>query len=366
MGTKLGVILFSLCHISVMAQTATSFQLSQPGDSLLYLTDELPQKIEITAPGENQRWNYTNLKAPYLESIVVHSAESNLKTDLIWKNSDGSHAYMNRQDDGLYSTGGYSPDNVLGVQAEVSYQKGLPVYLNLPKYGLKQDFADVRIEKYTTSNLPASVASLVGRDIQEIELTNDIRRYIEADATGLLLLPGGQYESIRLRIEDNYNVTGRMLRKNGSWIPLNADLEKELRSKAHSVSYQFVDAGDGKLLAKINTHDDGVAQEVEFTMPPSLARYYPSPKPGQWLYAYPNPAATSTVRFKFADIMPGLYTIRFYNILGKSLMELPFQLDDNSTIEVSVGHLAKGTYLYSLMDPLGKKLITKRLVILKP
>ena len=73
-----------------------------------------------------------------------------------------------------------------------------------------------------------------------------------------------------------------------------------------------------------------------------------------------------TVRFKLFDLDAGQYQIRFYNILGKRLFERTYDLAGTETIELNIGHLEKGTYLYSLLDKNGNKLITKRLIVLKP
>jgi len=81
--------------------------------------------------------------------------------------------------------------------------------------------------------------------------------------------------------------------------------------------------------------------------------------------AYPNPAIDE-VRFDFMNLNSGNYTLKIFNILGLEIMSDTFAINNNRTVQRDIGHLSKGTYLYSLVDYRGKTLSTKRLVIIRP
>lgn len=348
----------------------TSFP--QAGDTIFYFTDELPQKIDITAGGPNQRWNYTNLKAPYLEYRIVAPAKQGRRAgkyeeaELVWQSSDGSEKYIDVRDDGLWEMGGMgqAPLSHL-VSAEFDYMSGLPLQLSDLKFGQDLDYEDRLTEVTATQDLTNGIRKIVGQRFDSLQFITDLARNLSVDAFGTLILPGARYEVVRVRVEDyrSTQVLGSIGR--GVWREVEPTLAQKISGSTKQVRYLFIQVEDGKVVAEITTGKEGKPTRVEFSMPTRLARYYDPAKPGQWLYAYPNPAF-STVRFKFMDLEPGRYVIRFYNILGKPLMELPQDLSDTGTIEIGVGHLAKGTYLYSLIDAQGKKLITKRLIILKP
>ncbi len=221
------------------------------------------------------------------------------------------------------------------------------------------------VERCAVQDLPRHQRSKISSRIDSLRFSSSLSRNISVDAYGRLILPGAQYEVVRARVEDYIamNVEGK--RGAGAWSELPENDVQKLGNPTKQVRYLFIRVSDGKLLAQVITGEGGRATRVEYTMPRALTRYFKPASPGQWMYAYPNPAFTF-VRFKFMGMQPGEYTIRFYNILGKSLMDVPHSLEGDSTVEINVGHLNKGTYLYSLIDPQGKKLITKRLVILKP
>ncbi len=366
-------ILLCLGFGSAVAQDAvenTSF--AQAGDTIFYFTDDLPQKIAITAGGPDQNWNYANLKAPYLEYRVVAAASQGRLADkyqeaeLVWQSSDGSERYIDVRDDGLWELGGvgHAPFN-LQVQADFDFHGGLPIHLAKLSYGQDLDFEDQLTETCRADQLPHRWRKRMVNRYDSLKLETQLSRNLSVDAFGTLVLPGVRYEVIRARVEDYRSVHMEAKSKRGSWSPLPSDLADDLAGASKRVRYLFISVDNGKIVAEVSVDKDGKTDRVEFTMPDRLARYYEPATPGQWLYAYPNPAF-STVRFKFMDMQPGRYNIRFYNILGKTLMEMPFDLADIGTVEVSVGHLPKGTYLYSLIDGKGKKLITKRLIILKP
>ena len=90
-------------------------------------------------------------------------------------------------------------------------------------------------------------------------------------------------------------------------------------------------------------------------------------KPGkQDVMAYPNPTF-GEVKFELLNFSPGDYRIEIYNIIGKKLWSTGFSIDHSiRSIKENFSFLKKGTYLYSIIDSRGRKIATKRLVIITP
>lgn len=64
------------------------------------------------------------------------------------------------------------------------------------------------------------------------------------------------------------------------------------------------------------------------------------------------------------DIPNGNYTFNLYNIIGKKLHTIPFTNQNGEKILIKLEGLSKGTYIYSVDSPEGKKIQTKRLMIM--
>ncbi len=364
--------LILLCTLSFyISAQQPGVQNSMPvevGDTLFYFTDDLPQRIKITPEGPDQDWNYTNLKAPYLEYMLVGPAESGRNSqkypeaDLVYIDQEGREEYIDLREEGIWKLGGNYVSRYLGsVNTQYEFEDGIQWQQNSVKYLDAWQMKSELSEQTLIDDLPRS-KRMEFRGLDSLRWHGTLTRQFFADAWGSLRLPGGQYRVLRIRVDDDIQINDLMTKRRGSaWTSSD---QKSWNNSKRSY-YHFVDLETGEIKAIVYLDATNQPDQVVYTMPKGLARYYPPATPGQWLYAYPNPAF-SIVRFKFTDLRPGIYTIRFYNILGKVLMEMPQRLEDNATVEVSVGHLAKGTYLYSVIGPEGKKLITKRLVILKP
>lgn len=83
------------------------------------------------------------------------------------------------------------------------------------------------------------------------------------------------------------------------------------------------------------------------------------------MLASPNPTLGKT-KFTIANVVPGRYTIKLYNIIGAPLWSKEVNINGIKTLKEDFSYLRKGTYLYSILNDQGKVLITKRLMILKP
>jgi len=79
--------------------------------------------------------------------------------------------------------------------------------------------------------------------------------------------------------------------------------------------------------------------------------------------AFPNPSF-GNVSIQMVNYPLGEYRMKVYNVVGKELWAESFLLRSNRVFKADLLHLSKGTYLYSIFDKNGKKLVTKRIAIL--
>lgn len=83
------------------------------------------------------------------------------------------------------------------------------------------------------------------------------------------------------------------------------------------------------------------------------------------IQAYPNPAV-EWVRFDCTNLASGDYTLKIFNVIGKTVWKEIYTINGNRSIRIDLDDFKKGTYLYSLSDVKGNIIGTKRLVVLKP
>ena len=137
----------------------------------------------------------------------------------------------------------------------------------------------------------------------------------------------------------------------------------DLLGETITTSYQFYGDEDEEILADLTYDDEGAlinasykgeittsAQEIDFK--------------DVGVKTYPNPTY-GDVTFELTNLPKGDYSVVLYNIIGKRLWSNQF--NNNSTVmNVNLSHLKKGTYLYSIIDGNGRKVTTKRLMIITP
>ena len=81
--------------------------------------------------------------------------------------------------------------------------------------------------------------------------------------------------------------------------------------------------------------------------------------------AFPNPTY-GDIEFQLVNLPPGSYTLQIYNIVSKPLHTSTYTVDRSRKIRTDLSFLSKGTYLYSIIDPQGNKVVTKRVMIITP
>lgn len=88
-----------------------------------------------------------------------------------------------------------------------------------------------------------------------------------------------------------------------------------------------------------------------------------TPVGAQEVFLYPNPSF-GRINLKFDGFEPGDYAFNVYNIIGKPVYEVQLRLqDDMRALEIDVSHLKKGTYLYSVSNEKGERIIARRLSV---
>ncbi|NND34274.1 MAG: T9SS type A sorting domain-containing protein [Saprospiraceae bacterium] len=356
------LLLLGFSQALISQSTFISARLTpESGDTLYFQTDELPRRISISPPGENQLWNFTSLLAPYLENQFINNPGEQLEVS-----RNNVRNLYEVQKKGLIWKGGTS--FVVGktqINHKWSSDAGVPLPSWQMKYQDDLDFESTYSCVFSAVDIPQNWRSAIPRGVDSVRVTIMVTRSMTADATGTIMLTGGsRYNVHRIRVEDVL-IKKLWIKKSDTWTDLTntTGLDDLLPEKTRS--YHFISDEQGGIVCSVDLASDGDVTQVQFITPTEQANSMRKVVPSQWLFAYPNPAL-SVVRFKFLDIPSGKYTIRFYDILLRNLMEREYNLAGSETVEININQLEKGTYLFSLVDENGKKIVTKRLIVIKP
>jgi len=82
------------------------------------------------------------------------------------------------------------------------------------------------------------------------------------------------------------------------------------------------------------------------------------------IIAYPNPSY-GNVTFSFRNLPIANYRVDVYDVLGRQVWS-DTSKSGQSTLDAQLSHLKRGTYLYRVFDNKGQKIVTKRLMIVRP
>jgi len=82
------------------------------------------------------------------------------------------------------------------------------------------------------------------------------------------------------------------------------------------------------------------------------------------IVAFPNPSY-GDVRFEFKNMPSDKYRVELYDILGRKMWSETSRRGQK-VLDADLTAMRRGTYLYRVFDSKGKKLTTKRLMIVRP
>jgi hypothetical protein len=229
----------------------------------------------------------------------------------------------------------------------------------------------------TTSNLtiPFSADDIPGGFLDSLPISPDsfrirvnIVRSDEVDAFGVLTIPGGTFDVLRMKRTDVNTTRLDAKLPFVNWIDVT-DLipDNPLFDTLITQSYHFFSNQSKEPIAVVSVNpEDGNITRAEFKVVDeniNSTRNLTSQQPS--IMASPNPSY-GDVRFDFQNLSPGNYKIKIYNILGTEVWQKDVWISGIRSIRVNLGNLRKGTYLYSLVDSKGKTLVTRRLLIVSP
>ncbi len=370
------IIILAFVTVQSFGQGVTINQdLPQEGDQSYFYIDHLPSSIDPGSAGQDQRWSFMTLQAPFIRKAEWKDGELSLAgnrfkgADLSFQLDEDTEAYYQKKQNAFYLMGYFGNDPFgLGIRALYKYDEPIRSFSSSIKMGDKSSSKSSMTTLCTLRDLPDAVRSILPTTPDSIRLIMVSKRVDEVDAWGTMLMPGGFFEVLREKRSEARNL--RIEVKTGSlpWQDITELLaENDVFGEHVFLSYHFFSAdikeplvqiymkaenkGVDKVIYRANQTEEGLIQSTSAI------------KPG--VYAFPNPAIVN-VRFEFANLKRGQYRLSIQNVLGVEVWAKDYIIDHNFIDLIDVSFLSKGTYLYSLQDSNGNFLMTRRIVIIRP
>jgi len=372
--------------------TVTNSVLPATGDVLMTRQATSIGGISVTAPGANLTWDYSAMVGGDLDSVTVQAASTGAYSvifptaDVILETSilPGEN-YMDVSTNKIEIVG-FAGD-VLGVGLVIPATFDDPLTLLETPLDYQNTFFDTAsvVIELKVSDYPVLVSLLndslglagTGITVDSLRINYAAGAYYNADAWGNLTVPeAGAFDVVRLK-QSIISTVGAEFKGSFAGFPFAwtdpADIPNfpavPFLGVSTNVNYLFYADGEKEPIAVIEMSATDSTQISEVTYKSAStssifgfgAKGIDLPK----VYTYPNPVIES-LNLKFEDFVGGNYQVKIYNIVGREVMSEQHFLSGDTTIQMNVGNLQKGTYLYSIVDARGNTLVTKRVMIVRP
>jgi len=382
--------LSALC-LSASAQiTITNNTFPSAGDTLRYATDNNPQGIDVKqgAGVTNFFWDFGDLKVEQTSRTTYRPAAEGVNVgrfvgaDIVVIGQAGE-SYYNKTAT-KFEFMGYAGSDPIGFGLNV-------VALNNPAVAERKaplNYGDVATQTNNLSLpfpaqqildfLPDSIVSSFPILPDSFRVSIKTNRSENVDGWGTCHIPGATtpYPVLRQKRTDYTSNKLEAYIKPlpffpGTWLDITNFIPGggfgNFTATDTTVTYRFLSGTEKEEIAIATMSNDGSTVEaVRFknngtTVAPEILL---APG-GANIQAFPNPAV-EWVRFDCTNLQAGDYTLKIFNIIGKTVLKETYPISGNRSIRIELENFKKGTYLYSLADSKGNIIGTKRLVVLKP
>ena len=338
------ILLFLTLQIAAFCQLSPLFLYNQEESSVLYQYDDSPSyKIQ----NESSRWLMNQLRSPFNYEFVSEELAERYDTpealtaaDAVISNSIDHELYVKRnssavtligerlvKDDITFIKKYQSPQSPFKLLNHDEESKRIDLKVNLSVEGIEGSSIDY-IESYSVTDHRHGTLYLPSLVIDAISNIITINKsYVKGD------IPEGVHVGLldRLFRQDRYQV--------------------------------FVDPVSDQVLAVLEISSEGETKSILYKSKDSDVPVYDSSMKEQFV-VFPT-ISYGDVGVQFFGFNEGAYKLELYSILGTKIWTQTFYVNGNASYSADLSFLPKGNYQYSLIDPNGYRVLSKRLGIIK-
>jgi len=337
------IILLLTLQTTAFCQLSPVLLYNQEEPSVYYQYDESPS---YKVRNESSRWLMNQLRSPFNYEFISEELDDGNDTpesfeaaDAIISNSVDHELYVKRSTNAVILVGErLVKDDITFIK---SYQTNQKAFQLLNHDESKR--VDLRV------NL--AVAGVDGSSIDYIESYS-----VSEHQHGTLYLPSLVIDAISSIVTVNRSYVGGQ-------VPQEIDaslLDRLFRQERYKV---FIDPVDDQVLAIIKISSEGDSESILYRSKSNDVPVY-DPSMKEQFVVYPT-ISYGDVGVQFFGFKEGAYKLELYSILGTKIWTQTFYVNGNASYSADLSFLPKGNYQYSLIDPNGYRVLSKRLGIIK-
>lgn len=366
--------------------TVTNATFPAAGDSLVFAVDENPVGFNpATPPGGPQTWDFSTLNKDDVFSTVYRpaSAGNNFSrfpdAELVVINQAGE-SYFNVTNN-RFEVLGFSGSDPANFGVQIDAAKFVPALIErrapVNFFDINNQTASLRLTFPTDQPPLDSIFSQFPVNIDSMRVRINTDRLEVVDGWGAVLIPGASYPVLRQKRTEytttNMDVYVALFPGFGQWVDISTLIGGgggggigNFLGTDTTITYRFYnDVEKEEIAVATMSNDLTTVETIRYKNLSSSSTTAPINLATGGIQAFPNPAV-EWVRFDCTDLVPGEYTLKLFNIIGKCVWKKNYTLAGTTSFRVDLEDFKKGTYIYSLVDKDGNSVGTKRLVVLKP
>lgn len=363
--------LFSLDSFVGYSQiTVTNSTFPTPGDTLFTVIDANPS-INNGSAGADMTWNFSSLNGPFVrEQIFLEIEEGSAPENfpdatMVSFSTNEQEVYYQSFNNRILEIG-FAGEFIPGFDVPALYTDP-PTYRRAPISYLDSNDDDSSLSITVGADLVPEEL-LMGLPIDSFRITLETDSESIVDAYGTVLLPDSEHEVLRIKETTNSN-TRLFVRSILGWTEVEGDLLASLGDIAaffgtmESTTYHYQSNDSKTPIASVTVDENDNPASVEYMSKNVISGIESIDHKISDVIAYPNPSF-GNLSIQMINYPIDTYRMEVYNIVGKKLWEQTFDLKPSRIQKIDLTTLRKGTYLYSVFDKNGKKLVTKRIAII--
>ena len=361
--------------ISVGQVTITNSTFPVPGDTLRTITTDDVSGFDKSLTGGDLTWDLSNISGGFLSETIYSDPADGDSTNLfpdadLLDNSTQQEIYYQTFNNKIVEIGRSGLDPVLNLIDLTFENDGEAVFRRAPMaFGdVYNDVSDFFV-KTDASALPDSLLALFPISPDSLRLRVETSHDDVVDAWGTLILPNGSYDVIRVKRTTTTDSELGAFTTFFGWVTIdpavfgNLGGLLDLLGENTVVSYQFFANDNKEIMATFTEDFDGNLITANYKGDMTTSTGFINLKEENIL-TYPNPTY-GDVTFELMNLPHDNYKVVVYNIIGKKLWSSKIDFFEGK-LRADLSHLKKGTYFYSILNGSGKKVATRRIMIITP
>jgi len=343
----------------------------QAGDTLFTILAAQPN-ISIGDDGANVEWDFRSLSGPFaIETRFLDASEGTAPeefpdADLVSISANQQEIYYQSFNNKIIEIG-RAGEFVEGFDIPVAYEE-TPTYRKAPiSFGDVDDDEAIANVELGAEIIPEELLEGIPLEFDSIRISLVSQSESIVDAWGTVRMPDADYEVLRDKVSNTTNTLIFAKVPILGWFDVSGLAEGaglgDVFGEVSTTTYNYYSATDKEIIASVTVDDQDNITTVEFKGNMIVSNIKSLAPDANLITAFPNPSF-GNVSIQMVNYPLGEYRMKVYNVVGKELWSEAFQLKSNRVYKADLLHLSKGTYLYSIFDSNGKKLVTKRLAIM--